>query len=85
MLDKPNSKHILAKFIEENKNEIFTLGSAMAKPNWMNGSCKINIISLAHFQCSAMLAPMGVMHQVAQEISKFLWQGVKQTPRNFTW
>jgi len=48
MLVNPNGS-LLAKCIWENKNEIHLLESAVVKPNWVNGSCEINIISLAKF------------------------------------
>jgi len=48
MFDKPNIT-FLSKHIEENHIDFFTLGNTMAKPSWMNGSCKFNIISFAHF------------------------------------
>jgi hypothetical protein len=55
---------------------------------WLNPMGRVVLIksilsTLPIFQCLVMLAPMGIMQQVARDIQKFLWQGGKTNTKKF--
>jgi hypothetical protein len=56
--------------------------------HWLNPTRRITLIkavlsSLPIYQCSSLLAPIGVQQQIEKEIQKFLWQGGKSNNKRF--
>lgn len=53
------------------------MGHAVVKSSWMHCA------ALLVFQCSVMLAQIGVMQRIAQDLQTLLWQGGKTDTKKY--
>jgi hypothetical protein len=84
-LHQSASRRILAPLHPKDQGKDGKWGS-----RWLNPAGRVVLINyvlsaLPMYQFSTLLAPKGILKEMAQLIRKFLWQGGNQITKNSTW